>query len=353
MDTDRTHVQHAAYVELPETTDEGSFLYQSVETWETKQQALLNAEGDADAEKKALANMRNFDAAGLIMETEKGMDAPSPCQECTKKGETCRVWKDKDEACAYCKRHRKSNCRAYVKPVVDTVMGGTEEGSGQAVDLTTARAELDVAATEAIGDIESARIEACNALADAGSEAADQVTEALSEAKDHIAGYGNGAMNLIRDYHVKANKTFKAAINEAIQKSNEALSETMNKQRELLSKVVPAAKEVNSESTDRLNEVHSESIKRLQNVTNEAVAKLEKASGEAWDRLHESSREAEERFAGVAAKKPQAQGSGEVSDKMFRSLVLKVKGIEEKHEKDIAELKEVNEGLKGELTTAR
>nr|OQO26883.1 hypothetical protein B0A51_12172 [Rachicladosporium sp. CCFEE 5018] len=89
MDTERTHAQHEAYVEFvysfrrPETTDESSFIYQSVETWETKQQALLDAEGDADAEKKALANLRNFDAAGQIMETEKGMDSPSPCKECT------------------------------------------------------------------------------------------------------------------------------------------------------------------------------------------------------------------------------------------------------------------------------
>jgi len=76
------------------------------------------AELDDPAKKKvALNNLRKFDAAGRIMETAEGMDAPSPCHWCTRAGHTkpCRVWKDRDEAaCAYCKRHAKAGCLARV-----------------------------------------------------------------------------------------------------------------------------------------------------------------------------------------------------------------------------------------------
>lgn len=62
-------------------------------------------------------NLRKFEAAGLIMETEEGKPAPNPCSWCTRSGtlDICRVFRDKDDkACAYCKRMGKSGCTAAV-----------------------------------------------------------------------------------------------------------------------------------------------------------------------------------------------------------------------------------------------
>jgi len=66
-------------------------------------------------EKAALNNLRKFEQAGQIMETENGKAAVSPCTWCTRKGleVPCRVFKDRDDkTCAYCKRMGKSGCQA-------------------------------------------------------------------------------------------------------------------------------------------------------------------------------------------------------------------------------------------------
>ena len=75
---------------------------------------------DKSKVKTAINNLRKYDVAGRIMETDDGMDAPSPCSWCNRKGSevNCRVWKDKDEKmCAYCRRMGKTGCGAKTAPV--------------------------------------------------------------------------------------------------------------------------------------------------------------------------------------------------------------------------------------------
>lgn len=68
------------------------------------------------------------------METDEGMDAPSPCYWCTRDGynDSCRVWKDKEEfACAYCKRHGKSGCKAREKGKAAATEEEGKDGDGE------------------------------------------------------------------------------------------------------------------------------------------------------------------------------------------------------------------------------
>ncbi|OQN98886.1 hypothetical protein B0A48_15232 [Cryoendolithus antarcticus] len=243
-------------------------------------------------------------------DTKEGMDSLRIRKDQTKRQVTvCRLRKDVEEICACCSLYRMSERKDFEKMDANAVISGTEKHGAQVVTATMASEELDVVLNEAKAQIEEARIGACNALANAGGEAADQITESLSEAKEHIADYGNRAMNLIREYHVKANMTFKAAISESIEKSNEALSETVKQQREQLIKAVAVAKEAGGESSE--------------------------ASGE-------------------SGKKPQQSG-GEVTLAMFKALVMTVQDIKiagKKQEKEIAALKEANQGLKGDLAAA-
>lgn len=68
------------------------------------------------------------------METDEGIDAPNPCSWCSKKGHNspCRVWKEKEDlACAYCKRHGKSGCKAR------------DKGKGKAATVEEEEEEVD------------------------------------------------------------------------------------------------------------------------------------------------------------------------------------------------------------------
>lgn len=84
---------------------------------EDKWLTLVTEAQDADKKKAKVAmnNLRKFDAAGRIEETDEGKDADVACSWCAREGNriVCRVWKDKeDKACAFCKRNGKAGCAA-------------------------------------------------------------------------------------------------------------------------------------------------------------------------------------------------------------------------------------------------
>lgn len=113
----------------PTTTDTKAFYYISQEKWDG---FVIESKGqDKQKAKGALNHLRKFDVAGRIMETDEGIDAPSPCAWCTRKGreELCRVFADKEkaEACAYCRRMAKSGCTAYIVEPVVVVPPSAEE----------------------------------------------------------------------------------------------------------------------------------------------------------------------------------------------------------------------------------
>ena len=97
----------------PTTTDESSYWYISTERWNG---LLADVLGDEKAKSKvALNNLRKFDAAGRIMETNEGVAAVEACSWCARDSTTvCTIYADssKGAACAYCRRHAKSGCSA-------------------------------------------------------------------------------------------------------------------------------------------------------------------------------------------------------------------------------------------------
>ncbi|KAK4551098.1 hypothetical protein LTR86_011311 [Recurvomyces mirabilis] len=115
----------------PTTVNANDFWYISLAAWN----AHLSAAGGTDvaAKKAALNNLRKYDTAGRIMETDEGVPAPNPCSWCTRGGNLgveCKVFGSRDDiACAYCKRMGKSGCTA--KEVVEE--GATRATSEQRV----------------------------------------------------------------------------------------------------------------------------------------------------------------------------------------------------------------------------
>lgn len=94
----------------PATNESSKFWYISQDAWDK----LVTRSCNASKRKVALNNLRKFNAAGRIMETDEGIIAPTPCRWCTKDDDhECKVWRGRaDLACAYCKRHAKKGCKA-------------------------------------------------------------------------------------------------------------------------------------------------------------------------------------------------------------------------------------------------
>lgn len=95
------------------------------------------------AVKNAKNTLRNFDAAGRMMETEEGMVAAVACTWCAKDGVTheCMVFKDKEasQMCAYCKRHSKTGCTAQREIKAEIVSQGDSPADSQRVRDLEAR----------------------------------------------------------------------------------------------------------------------------------------------------------------------------------------------------------------------
>lgn len=85
----------------PETTNTSDYWYVTQEKWNE----LLREAAMPEKAKVALNNLRKYDTAGRIMETDEGADAEDPCSWCSRGSVThpCRVYKSKPESCASCK----------------------------------------------------------------------------------------------------------------------------------------------------------------------------------------------------------------------------------------------------------
>lgn len=109
-----------ANLRRPETTDIHAFWYVKAEDWQGLIDKAIAVAG-TKAEKGAMAALRKYEQAGLIMETDAGKAAPNPCAWCTRECATheCRVFAGRDDkACAYCKRMQKAGCAAAVEKVL-------------------------------------------------------------------------------------------------------------------------------------------------------------------------------------------------------------------------------------------
>lgn len=108
-----------AALRRPTTTTSSDFWFCKQEDWEN----LIIDTKDPAKRRVAMNNLRKFDAAGRIMETDEGKAALSPCKWCTREGNevACRVFAaDGDSAaCAFCKRMAKPHCLAGVAVVED------------------------------------------------------------------------------------------------------------------------------------------------------------------------------------------------------------------------------------------
>ena len=143
----------------PETDDPSQFWYCSPANWD-QMQASVMAVLTTPKQKAAMNSLRKFEHAGLIMETDDGKAAPSPCHWCTREGAKvdCRVFAGRDDrACAYCKRMSKGGCAAAVEEALTTEERTTEERA------TEERTERTIEALQGQVDAQKEQLLSCEA----------------------------------------------------------------------------------------------------------------------------------------------------------------------------------------------
>lgn len=111
------------------------------------------------AQKKvAQNNLRKFDVAGRIAETDEGIVASKGCKQCSQHGVVCMVFSEesKGKSCAFCTRYGRSPCTA-------TAVASAEESEGEeSMDEKLARMEARITALEAKCEALESRVNAEN-----------------------------------------------------------------------------------------------------------------------------------------------------------------------------------------------
>lgn len=109
---------YIAKLRRPETKDPRDFWFCSPAKWNLwLEQVASNA--NKRTASSAVVGLRGYHIAGLLMETDEGMDAENPCRACARqtKYTPCRVYANKSSTrCAYCINKHKSHCGSGPDP---------------------------------------------------------------------------------------------------------------------------------------------------------------------------------------------------------------------------------------------
>ncbi len=104
------------------------FWYISQKAWND----LILAAANDDAFNQPMKELRKFDNARQIMETDSGTLAIFACGECKKKKVTCVIWAEGGKKmCAYCTRYSRGGCDASMNAPPATTEDTVEDHEGR------------------------------------------------------------------------------------------------------------------------------------------------------------------------------------------------------------------------------